>query len=166
MAPVEFIGNVPLITFIYLILSLAIIVLLARSTIKWIRTLTKPFDTGNLLPIYERKKLSVKAFKTRLETLFPPPERQIMSFSEKLEKEKDVSEEVRDVREMLRAKYLLDLEIEGADGERKRMLEDRAQEGLNEIRRKVATWVERKEQWSAEERRLVEEIQRRIGGVL
>jgi hypothetical protein len=168
-------GNISMISFIYMIISVGIIGLMAFPFIRWIQELTSHISSrsrlNNLQPL-QPCSLSKRRFERRLREIYPPRDQQLQhSYSEKVPRKPGgtvTSQDLRECRELIRAKYALDVWLHNARDTRaqnRHILDERRRQSagaLVDIQTMVKGWVRANAQWSPEEWRRVQAIHERI----
>jgi hypothetical protein len=158
------VGSISTVSFIYLIMSILIILIMVRPSIHWIRAV---MGSGTHHSSPERQ------FRKQLMRHYPPPPKSppLRSYAETVAREPGrtiTPQDLRECRELIREKYELDVEkynLRDVHDLNRPILDDkikRSAGALVDIKRIVKGWVEAKEQWSETEWRQVEEINRRI----
>ncbi|KAI9867896.1 MAG: hypothetical protein M1813_007718 [Trichoglossum hirsutum] len=171
------VGNISTVSFIYLMLSFLIVLLVSLPFIDWIKRAIKlehPYKPPDrVIPT-----LPPQAFRIRLSKIYPPITRSPFlekSYAETIPRQpedKITSQDLRECRELIRAKFALDVDIYNhRDSSHSRdFVEDmkrRSVGALGDIKTMVEEWERRKRgEWSREERKLVREIHRRLKPLL
>jgi len=165
------IGSIQLASFIYLMVSMVVIFAMIPGFIKWIQAASgnhHRFEPTVSTPEYPEKiftKQLMEYYPPRPGTN-PPP-----SYAEAVNHTPSGSvtpEELRKCRQLLRAKYSLDCQIINlkhvfeSDRHIVETATRQSQGAYSDLQRMVAGWVNARNQWSAEEFRLVTKISNRI----
>ncbi|KAG4436976.1 hypothetical protein IFR05_007546 [Cadophora sp. M221] len=165
------IGSVPLLSFIYLVMSMVIVAIMYRPVSKWALGLhhakATPYE-----PTLSSARLTEKQFAQQLKAIY----RQtgtgvwVSSETETVNKTDGTgSQDVRRCAELIRAKFGLDLEVWNLrDVTRSnvpvRLEKERQSEGaMTDLKSIVNGWVDKRANWSEEEWKVVEEIGERVG---
>jgi hypothetical protein len=161
------VGSISTVSFIYLIMSILIILIMLRPSVDWLRAVM-----GSSAH-HSSSELSERQFRKQIKRRYPPPPKSppLRSYAETVAREPGkaiTSQNLRECRELIREKYALDVEkynLRDVHDLNQHILDDkirRSAGALVDIKRIVKGWVEAKEQWSEAEWRQVEEINHRI----
>jgi hypothetical protein len=168
------IGSIQLASFIYLIMSMVIVLAMLPGSVKWIQAASghyHRFEPTVSTPEYPERIFTgqLMRYYPPLSDTDPPP-----SYAEVVNHTPSGSvtpEELRKGRQLLRAKYSLDCQIIGLKHvfESDRHIVEKAtrqsQGAYSDLQRMAAGWVNARNQWTAEEFRLVTEISNRITNI-
>jgi hypothetical protein len=168
-------GNISMISFIYMIISVGIIGLMAFPFVQWIQKLTSHISSRGRLKNPQPLQaffLSENRFERRLREIYPTRNQQPQhSYAEKVPRKPGgtvTSQDLRECRELIRSKYALDVWVYNARGARvqnRPIVDEKRRQSagaLVDIQRVVKGWVEAEAQWSTEERKMVQAIYKRI----
>ncbi|KAI9764969.1 MAG: hypothetical protein M1840_007891 [Geoglossum simile] len=171
------IGNISTVSFIYMLMSLLIVLLMLWPSIDWIGLVVQqkhPYKPPDKI----LSTLPPHAFRRRLSQLYPSNIRNPLlldCFAETVPRplgEKVTPQDLRECRELIRAKFALDVNIHNhrnAVHSRQPVEEMKRKSvgALGDIKMAVERWVERgKGEWSKEEWKIVKEIHRRLKPLL
>jgi hypothetical protein len=172
-SPSTNVGGISMISFIYMIMSAGIIVLMAFHSFKWIKAVPGSFSSRGrinesrpLRPYF----LSQRKFERRLNKIYTRLD-QPQSYTEKVPRQPGgavTSQDLRECRELMRSKYALDVLIYNsrhARAHNRDIIDDKKRQSagaLVDIQRMVKGWVEAEAQWSSEEWKMVQDIHKRI----
>lgn len=171
------VGSVSTISFIYLMMSALIILIMARiipimapETVAWVRAVTGSHHLSG-----SSSDLSEREFEKRLLRHYPGPRKipPLPSYVETVSRGGRpgalvTSQDLRECRELIRAKYALDVStfnLRDVHYLNQPIVDDmkrRSAAALVDVRRIVRGWVDAKDQWTEGEWRQVQEINRRI----
>jgi len=165
------IGSVPLISFIYMIISILIIAGMSYKSVKWAQAAAGA--PPKYAPILRPGLISEREFEKRLGMYYPkdPAKPPPPAYAETMERNgrKDInSQDLRECRELIRAKFALDVDVynyQDVDARHRQTVEDkmkRSEGAMVDIRKQVESWRVAKDQWTAEEWPVVEELHYRI----
>jgi len=168
------VGSVPLASFIYIIMSVVIILMLLPSAIKWIQAASG--ENHRYMPFVATSTFPEKVFRSQLLRSYPPVPhtKPLDSYAEEVNRTPSglvTAEKLRKFRELLRRKYSLDCEIVNlryvyeANRHIVEGMKKRSDGAVYDLQRMVKDWVQAKEQWSEDERALVEKIDKRISSI-
>jgi hypothetical protein len=168
-------GSISMVSFIYMVMSLLIIGVMAFPFILWIKDVTGHISSRSQISNSRPRQpafLSERRFERRLRRAYPsldqPPQE---SYAEKVPRKPGgtvTSQDLRECRELIRSKYALDVFIHNARHARAQNMDivdaTRRQSAgaLVDIQRTVKGWVEADAGWSPEEREMVQMIYDRI----
>lgn len=161
------VGSISTVSFIYLIMSILIILIMLRPSIDWVWAVTGSSTH------HSSSELSERQLRKQIMRHYPPPPKSppLRSYAETVAREPGraiTSQDLRECRELIRETYALDVEkynLRDVHDLNRHILDDkirRSAGALVDIKRIVKGWVEAKEQWLEAEWRQVEEINRRI----
>jgi len=165
------VGSVSLISFIYMIMSLLIIIAMIPGLIDFIKAVTghpHPYQ-----PNVSTSTFTERDLKKHLLRHYPPdPEiPPLPSYLEVVHQkpgDKISAQKLRECRELIRAKYALDVEaysLRDVHYLNQHIVDDkkrRSKGALEDIKRTIEEWTAVKDQWSPEEWKQVEMICKRI----
>ncbi|KAF2192230.1 hypothetical protein K469DRAFT_716740 [Zopfia rhizophila CBS 207.26] len=165
------VGSISLVSFIYMIMSLIIII--TQIPALWDFTTALAGRPHRYKPGSAGTTFSERDFKKALLTHYPPapivpPLPSHLELLSHNPGENITSQQLRDFRSLIRAKYMLDVQaynLRDVFHMDRPIVDDmhrRSRGALEDMKRTVQEWVNEKEQWSAEEWRMVEEICRRV----
>ncbi|OCK81693.1 hypothetical protein K432DRAFT_424720 [Lepidopterella palustris CBS 459.81] len=165
------VGSLSLVSFIYMIMSLLIILIMVPDLIDLTRALTGRIH--RYAPAVAASTFSDRDLKKQLLRHYPPAPTMppLPSYLEAVSQkpgETASAQNLRECRELIRAKYALDVEaysLRDVHYLNQPIVEDkkrRSRGALEDIRRTVDQWKDAKDQWSPDEWKQVEEIHRRI----
>jgi hypothetical protein len=167
------IGSVPLISFIYIIMSILVIGGMAFKSVKWAQAAlgAPPKHAPNL----RLGLLPEREFEKSLEKHYPPdpPVSPTPAYAETIKRDPNQginSQDLRECRELIRAKFALDVDVynlRDVDTRHMALVQDkmrRSEGAMIDIQKLVRGWREAKDQWTAEEWEKVEEIDYRVNG--
>ncbi|KAH8676468.1 hypothetical protein BGZ60DRAFT_402680 [Tricladium varicosporioides] len=167
------IGTVPLTSFIYMIMSILIICGMTFNFVKWTQAATgAPLKYA---PVLRPGLLPERDFEKILEEYYPrdPDTPPTPAYAETIEhdtKKGISSQDLRECRELIRAKFALDVDVynlQDVDEMHWSTVEDKVQRSkgaMIDIRKKINAWKTAKDQWTAVEWAMVEELHYRISG--
>lgn len=157
------IGSLSVVSFIYMIMTFLVIIIMALPVIKWIEAAVK------------QRLFTEKQFKNQLQRYYPPPGIKLLrSYAETVSRHPNAdctSEGLWEFRELIREKYAMDVLIWTARfvGEKDLpLVEDRRRRSrgaTHDMLKFVGRWVKARDQWSEEEWAKVNEIYVRIRGL-
>lgn len=161
------VGSVPLVPFIYLMMSILVILLMIPTFVEWVRSLaSKPHRWE---PDLGHSTLTERAFERKLLRYYHRPNQTLQSQAETvMRKQGTESEDIRACQELIRAKFGLEIQIwnlRDATFVHRPIVEDmkrRAQGAMSDIVKITEAWRGAEDQWDEAEWKLVEEIHRRV----
>jgi len=159
------VGSVALVSFIYMLMSLAIILVMVIKSVSWIRG-ASPSTKYKWEPEPRPGFLSARKFEAQLRRWYPrDASLQTMSFDETVAHSSGAqAQDVRECGELIRTKFRLDLKVYNLRDARvvdRPIVEDmrkRSEGAMADIRRATAGWNAARRQWSAEEWEVVKQI--------
>jgi len=163
--PSTMVGSISTVSFIYMLMSLIIIVIMVPYSLEWIRAVTGQ-DGGTPPPA---PTLTEREFRRQLSPHYPNPP--LPSYVETVTRTSGAtatSQDLWECRQLIRSKYALDLSIynhrDVAAVGRHRVddMRRRSAGALIDIQQTVKGWANAKDKWSEEELEKVEEIHNRI----
>ncbi|KAH6719429.1 hypothetical protein BKA61DRAFT_731866 [Leptodontidium sp. MPI-SDFR-AT-0119] len=165
------VGSVPLLSFIYLVMSMAIVAVMFRPVSKWAlghhHSKATPYE-----PPLAPTRLTEKQFARQLRAIYRQNGTGVWVSSETETVDKTGGTGSRDVRrcaELIRAKFGLDVEVWNLRDVTRanvpvRLEKERQSEGaMMDLKGIVNGWVDKRGSWSEEEWKIVEEIGERVG---
>jgi hypothetical protein len=177
--PSTHVGGISMVSFIYMIISLGIIGIMAFPFTQWIRDLADLISSGGGMEDPrppKRSFISEKRFRRRLREIYPTLDHSPQhSYEEKVPRQPGgtvTSQDLRECRELIRSKYALDVWLYNArDAPIQAMdiVDDnrrRSDGALVDIQRTVRGWVAARAQWSPDEWEMVSMIDERIRGLV
>jgi hypothetical protein len=167
------IGSVPLISFIYMIMSILIIGGMAFKFVKWVQAAAGA--PPKYAPVLRPGLLPEREFERSIEKYYPqdPDTPPMPAYAETIEqdaKQGISSQDLRECRELIRVKFALDVDVYNLRdvAERYRPLVEekmrRSEGAMIDIRKKINGWKAAKDQWTAEEWAKVEDLHYRVNG--
>jgi hypothetical protein len=168
------VGSIQLASFIYIIMSVVIIVMLLPCSVKWIQAASG--GGHRFVPLVAMPEFPERIFKSQLRRYYPPlPDaKPIDSYAEAVDHTPTgvvTPEELRKCRKLLRGKYSLDCQIfnlRHVYEPNRHIVENmkrRSDGACSDLHRMVSGWKQARDQWSAEERKLLTEISERISSI-
>jgi hypothetical protein len=168
-------GSISMASFIYMVMSLAIIGLMAFPFVQWVKDATSHISSRgqiNSSRRLQRSFLSERKFERRLRLAYPNLDQQPQaSYAERVPRKPGgtvTSQDLRECRELIRSKYALDVFIHNSRhvrGQNRDIIDDKRRQSagaLVDIQRTVRGWVEADARWSPEELVMVQMIYDRI----
>jgi hypothetical protein len=162
------IGSVSLVSFIYMVMSLVIILLAAPDSIKWIKAANGERTTSSTLSITNERNFNAWVQKRYPQT---PKIAPADSYAETVARVPDqafTSKDLQDCIDLIRAKYSLDVQthnLKDIYAANRPIVDDmrrQAAGALVDLKRMVEGWMAAgQENWSQEEWRLINEIYNR-----
>ncbi|KAF4631943.1 hypothetical protein G7Y89_g6187 [Cudoniella acicularis] len=166
------IGTVPLVSFIYMIMSILIIIFMTPKSIQWAKAAAG--EPHRYAPDLRPGFLSHQEFVKRLHDRYPgePATPPLPSYAETVLRDKSKpigSEELRECRDLIRAKFALDVEaynLRDVPASAQYIVAEkraRSRGALEDIRKRVVGWKAARSQWSDDEWHYIEAIDRGLG---
>jgi hypothetical protein len=158
------VGNVALVPFIYMLMSLAIILVMIHKSISWIRGISS--GRYKWEPELRSEYLNTRMFESQLRRWYPKNAAMMgMSFDETVARSSGMeAEDIIQCGQLIRAKFRLDLQVYNLRDAREvdrpivESMKKRSEGAMSEIRNTTARWKAARTQWSAEEWDVVKEI--------
>jgi hypothetical protein len=159
------VGSVALVPFIYMLMSLAIILIMIPKSVSWVRGISSS-ARYKWEPEPRPGFLSARRFEAQLRRWYPrDASLQTMSFDETVARSSGAqAQDVRECGELIRTKFRLDLKVynlrdaKAVDRPIVEGMRKRSEGAMAEIKRTTAGWNAARRQWSAEEWDVVKEI--------
>ncbi|KAH7330477.1 hypothetical protein BKA65DRAFT_509470 [Rhexocercosporidium sp. MPI-PUGE-AT-0058] len=164
------VGSVPLMSFIYLLMSIVIVAVMFEQVSQWALGLHHSNATPYKSTL-SSSNLTEKQFARQLKALYRHNEKGIWVSSETETVDKIGGTGSRDIRrcaELIRAKFGLDIDVYNLRDVTRanipvKLEKERQSEGaMADLKTMVRGWVEKKANWSDEEWKIVEEIGERV----
>jgi hypothetical protein len=168
------IGSLSLVSFIYMIMTFLVIIIMASTVVGWIQAAVgqRPYEYTFFLPT-STGALTEREFNRRLRKHYPsaPRHTPLPSYAETAVKYPHIdcsSQGLREFRDLIRKKYAMDVQVWNS-----RFVSDHDQPRVDDIKRRsrgatsdmleaVQRWVSSRSEWSADEYQQVQEIYYRI----
>jgi hypothetical protein len=164
------VGSAPLIPFIYLMMSIIIILVMMTTSVEWVRSLTSRRHRWE--PEIGHSALTERNFEQKFLRFYSSQERSQQSQAEiVMRKQGTESEDIQACQRLIRAKFRLETQIwslRDAIFVHRPAVEDmkrRAKGAMGEIMKTTEGWTRAKDQWDEAEWMLVEEIHRRVNAL-
>jgi hypothetical protein len=168
------VGSVQLASFIYIIMSILIVLMMLPNSVKWIRAASG--HSHRFLPLVATPEFRESLFRSQISAYYPSAIviNPVDSYAEAVAHKPTSSvtpEELRKCRQLLRGKYSLDCQIVNlrhvfepnrhiVEGMKKR-----SNGACYDLKRMVSGWMQAQGQWSAEEWELVKKISERVSSI-
>lgn len=173
--PSTTIGNMDTISFIYLIISLTILIIMIYPFVYLLRALFDPNSSGlpnRLPPVFrQRSAVSQRQFGKRLRSLYKRVvQRSYIEVVPPGPDDKITAQDLRKCRELIRSRYKLDVKIYNSrnafDQNAVNELRRQAAGALADLHQMIQGWVDGRDRWEPEEWILVDKLHRRIEAIV
>jgi len=169
--PSTTVGTIGTTAFVYLIISLTILMLMIYPLVVWLRALLDQESStyrNRLPPVFSQNpSVSERQFGRRLRRLYERlPQRSYVEVVPPGPHDRITPQDLRDCRELIRSRYKLDIMIYNASEvyDQSAVDEQRRQAAgaLADLHQMIQGWVGGRDRWQPEEWAMVEEIHGRI----
>lgn len=169
--PSTTVGTISTTAFVYLIISLTILMLMIWPLVVWLRALLDLESStyrNRLPPVFSQNhSVSERQFGRRLRRLYEQlPQRSYVEVVPPGPQDRITPQDLRDCRELIRSRYRLDIMIYNASEVHDQSVVDeqrrQAAGALADLHQMIQGWVDGRDRWQPEEWAMVEEIHGRI----